>query len=368
MLAAALLAHYALSGPLWLDVAGRTFPKLPAFQMLALLPGWIHPVVAVLLLAATIAAGIFPQKKWCLGALGAVLLLSVAFDLNRLQPWLYFYLLVLFLLWPGQNPNELTSVRLRWLLAAVYAWGGVNKLTPYFAEDNFPWFCQAFEWTRLLGDIQGAGYAIAVLELLFAAGLLWRVSRPVFRWLVPGFHLFIVLALSPLGLNWNWVVIPWNVAMGALVFVLFHKKIEGGSSPNPWRLDWALMPLLLAWVMPVLNIWGCWDEALSWKMYSNTQPEVSWYCPPEQLPPELRVVWRRHAYDSGSKLLIDDWAMENIRVPAYNSRGARLKLAAYFCGKTNSNPQSGIIIFEVKRWNRDGEQLHEIPCAVLKFR
>ncbi|MBL7797450.1 MAG: hypothetical protein JNJ90_13225, partial [Saprospiraceae bacterium] len=222
LLVLAMLAHIALSWPLWFSGGGRTFPLLPVFGPAQAPTASLWDTVQLgICLLTLFVAGVFPAKKYTAWLVLAVLIWMIAQDLNRLQPWSYFYLLVLGIVAVAGSDGRLATRGLQWLLAAVYAWGGFNKITPYFAEDNFPWFCEAFTWTQPLGAYPALGYAVALAELLLAPGLLWGKSRPVFRWLAIGFHAFIILALSPLGLDWNLVVIPWNVAMAGMVWVLF---------------------------------------------------------------------------------------------------------------------------------------------------
>jgi hypothetical protein len=373
LIALALAAHIALSWPLWYSGGGRTFPLLPLVGA-AYLPAnfWAEGLqIGVLLLVLGVVC-FFPQKKYAAHVLAATLLWMVVQDLNRLQPWTYFYLLALGLLLCS-GTNRIGSVRsLQWLLAAVYAWGGLNKLTPYFAEDNFPWFCEAFAWTKPLGAFPALGYVVAVAELLLAPGLLWGVSRPVFRWMALGFHLFIVVALSPAGLDWNAVVIPWNFAMAGMVWVLFSKKTSAadGPDPQPGRpapfLFWGKMLLLaLAWLLPLLNIVHRWDEPLSWKMYSNTQTEAGFYLENGVPCVGMRVIWNEHAYGAGTKLLFDDWAFANLHVPAYNSPRTHQRLAQYLCPCAAAPEQAGLWQFTVQRWNRAGEHVQKIPCPAL---
>ena len=357
--------------------------------------GWAGLSIGILLFVLALSV-FFPKKKYTAPALLVALLWMVAQDLNRLQPWTYFYLLALGLM---VFSKKNTSNTLRWLLAAVYFWGGLNKITPYFAADNFPWFCEAFVWTKSLGAFPAVGYAVAVAELLLAPRLLWRVTRSVFRWLAVGFHLFIVAALSPLGLDWNAVVIPWNVAMAGMVWVLFAgetrsfapqrrgifnltqetslrlrvsavknrlcvsavKKLFGVSAVKK-HLCVSVVILALAWLFPVLNIVRLWPEPLAWKMYSNTQPEAGFFSENGPPCPGLQAVWNKHAYDAGAKLLFDDWAFDDLHVPAYNSPHTHQRLAQYLCRCAARPEGSGWWRLTVHRWDRSGEKFEKNPC------
>ena len=362
-----LLAHIFLSWRLWAAGPARTFPLVPLWGMPFQLPDvWAAWQAWFLVLLAALTV-LFPANKGLLAILVGWVLCLVAQDLNRLQPWLYFYTLCWGILLSGTARSKASTLAaLRLTVAAVYVWGGLNKLTPYFAVDNFPWFCEAFTWTKPLGAFPVAGYAVAVAEFLFGVGLLWRQSRRLFRWLVVAFHLFILAALSPLGLHWNTIVIPWNLAMAAMVWLLFEAREMSavwlmGKKTGKNRLVFGTI-LALAWCMPALNILHCWDEPLSWKMYSNTQTEASFQGVP---CPGATAIWQRYAFDDGRKLLLDDWSMEELHVPVYNDRGVFRRIAHYLCQCADQPDSAGLYLLTVQRWNRSAESWEIIPCNQL---
>ncbi|MCS7036115.1 MAG: hypothetical protein RMJ33_01915 [Saprospiraceae bacterium] len=368
--AGALLAHMALSLPLWHPPVERVFPLLPALGEACAPREHIGDAVLSKVWPIVLLAGaLWPQKRWLLAATGLGLLGLISIDLNRLQPWTYFYLLtwgVLF--FEKENP----APTLRLLLAGVYVWGGLNKLTPYFAEENFPWFCQAFAWTKPLGQYPELGYATAVGEALLGVGLLWWRSRPYVRYLAVGFHLFILLALSPLGLGWNAVVIPWNAAMAGMVWVCAAGPPNRAREAKAWWLDLYQSPtnraiLALVWLLPALNWAKLWPEALSWKMYSNTQPEVGFYVWSEEvLCSELRSMWSRHSWDYNMRLQYDDWAMDELHVPMFNHPYTHRQLARYLCNCVKDRGEAGLWRLEVTPWRHGDEQWEETPCTGLR--
>ncbi len=388
LIALALLAHIALSWRLWYAGMERTFPLLPLWGE-AHLPAelWGSTSVAVQHISEALLLGIWVltlvlsfvwpnDRRLLLGSMLALLAFVVQ-DLNRLQPWTHFYLLAWgILFFERKNP----AATLRLLVAGVYVWGGLHKLTPYFVEDNFPWFCQAFAWTKPLGQYPELGYAVAVGEALLGVGLLWERSRPFIRYLAVGFHAFIVLALSPLGLGWNAVVLPWNVAMAGMVWVLGAPSQTGraGAWPNKFgrygggSLWWmrsrtSLVVVGLVWLSPAFNLVGWWPEAFSWKMYSNTQPEAGFYVWTEALlPPSRRSIWEQYAQEETGRLLFDDWAMAELHVPMFNHRHTQRQLALYLCEGIVGACEAGLWRLEVKPWSRNGEHWEETPCSSLK--
>ena len=356
-----LLAGIIWSWPLWYAAARPSVPLLPVLGAAHTeAAGWSF-LSAGLLLSMLAAALLFPAKKIALGALLMGLATLCCLDLNRLQPWVWCYGLVLGIALFNQSTTD-TRNALRWLLAAVYFWSGFHKLTPYFAEDNFAWFCSAFSWTKSLARFSGLGYAVALLEMSLAFGLLWPRTRAVFRWLALGFHGIITLLLSPWGLHWNIVVIPWNITLAGLVWLTYAQPdVTTLPRNNALRLL-----LTLAGVAPVLHCFGAWPEAWSWKLYSNTQPEATFYAPAGSFNNTImQDIWAKNAFDHGQKLLLDDWANAELQVPMFSATRTFRQTASYLCGCAAQPDSAGLYILTVQPWNRSGEKWQKIPCQNL---
>ncbi len=358
-----LLGGMACSWPLWYAAARTSFPLLPVIGSPHAEEGWLSLLSAgvLLLLLTTVLA--FPDRRMVLAALLGCLALLCCLDLNRLQPWVWLYALIFGIVWANQSATQ-TRTTLQWLLAAMYAWSGFHKLTPYFAEDNFAWFSSAFPWTERFGHLRILGYLVALSEMLLAVGLLWVRTRPVFRWLVVGFHAVIVWLLGPWGLNWNAVVIPWNITLAGLVWLVYAPPYETQALPTN-KVQRLL--LVLAGVAPVLQFAGAWPEAMSWKLYSNTQPEATFYAPANSFTRtvEEEALWQAHAFDHGTKLLLDDWANAELHTPMFAAERCFRQTAFYLCSCTKQLDSAGLYILRVQPWNRRAEQWQKIPCRNL---
>ena len=371
-----LLAGVFLSWPLWNVEKRLWFPLLPVWGG-ADEPPQLNSLFDCALLAGLVAIPVgivfFFEKKWLAVLLFIWLAGCCLFDLNRLQPWVWFYLLVLIVLASGKKGNESGTVgALRWLLAAVYFWSGFSKITPYFAEDNFAWFCEAFEFTRPFGRMPVLGYAIALSEMLFAAGLMWERSRSGFRWIVAAFHVLIILFL--INLDWNWVVIPWNLAMAGMAWVLFPDpagmSFSGNRSSSSLPAGLNLQRCLLiggAWIAPFFSYLNCWPQALSWQLYSNTQPEATYFNSKRVRYPsvESELVWEKHAFDNRTRLLFDDWANDELKVPMFGTGRTFRQLGEYLCTYYGGD-SAGVNILTVDRWNKSAETMEEIPCGEMR--
>ena len=346
----ALPIQIIISWPLWCSgpETGRTFPLLPFFDALGGVPAVVSIVLVALLVAALMAwlAKLGPEKH-SLSFAFAVLMLLVILDLNRLQVWVWMWMLLWVATLTDPKPDGRLPVH-AWMIAGIYVWSGLNKLTPWFST-NFDWFCKAFSVTAPMAGNIWLSYASGIFEMLIGPALLFGPTRRVGIWMVTLLHVYILLVIGPLGLNYNHVVWPWNVAMIGLVWYFFNDKTPAIPQFNPA----GYVLLTLVWVMPVCNIWGWWPESLSWKMYANTQREATIYSPEGEPCSSISNYWKKNAQDD-KYLLIDDWTIQELRVPSFNSL-RNYQRALDYLHKCSALPDSSIQlkILTVSRWSRD---------------
>lgn len=71
---------------------------------------------------------------------------------------------------------------LRWALVVIFLWFGGMKFTAYEANGIAPFIANSpmMSWLHILFGVQGASYAIGVLELSTAAALILGAFRPIF--------------------------------------------------------------------------------------------------------------------------------------------------------------------------------------------
>ncbi len=345
-----LAACMVLTLPMW-GISQRSFPILPIWGNASGDVSIIHPVLFGGVITLLLGGLLKPAQTFLLPIV-LLLLCMCALDLNRLQPWLWFYVLVLGIVFFEKNTAHKA---LRWLLAAVYIWGGANKLSPYFAEDNFAWFCDAFETTRFLGEFPALGYGVALFEMALGLLLLWPRSKVWWKWVFVGFHATIILFL--LKAQWNYVVLPWNAAMAALVFVLFSTPILPVSRLH--RGQWVL--LTLAWLFPLAGLFQYWPYQLSWQLYTNTQPEAVFYSPAPC--PKTGDVWAEKSFDEGRRLLLDDWSIASIGVPMFYSTHTFRQMGRYLCDCASEPDSSRLEVLYVNPWEKNEEQVISIFCG-----
>ena len=116
-----------------------------------------------------------------------------------------------------------------------------------------------------------------------------------------------------------------------------------------------------------MNFFDLWDEQVSLKMYSGDSAEPELYinekdvnCYPKHLKDEVKT----GIYDGELRLDLDDWAFQELKVPAYGSEWAYKRAGYEFC-KCLSDPSiGGIEIFKVERWNKNTD-LEVYSCNEL---
>ena len=307
-------------------------------------------------IAGLIAVLIFPNRKWILAGTSLLLLIYCLLDLNRLQPWLWFGLLMF--------TGQVTGVGLKgslWVIAGMYCWSGFNKINPHFVSGNFPWFCDAFEATKEFGLQHWMGYSIAVLEMILGLGMLSAKTRKLAAPSLIAMHVLIVIFLMKL--QWNFVVIPWNVSLAVMLALIIKHNSESAQLKH---LHWKMAPAIaLAWLCPIIYFFHCWPYNLSWQLYSNTQAEATFYVqdPSKIENQHLKELWPEVAFGEGTKLFLDDLSTKYLRVPMFVSDRTCKQYGEYLCRIAGTDQEyKGLFLLSVDQWVLDSDRLEDIPC------
>jgi hypothetical protein len=268
VLVAAALLGMLLSVPLWLAV--REYPLVPICEGWPSLPPPYGPWLLAITLLSLIAALRFFRPA-IIFFLAATFYLYCC-DQSRGQPWIYLYWVLLLL---NLLPERVAVAACRLAITVAYVWAGIQKLNPTFFRVIPPWFVQPAVDCGLPGSIvsalRTAVAATPFLEIGIGAGLWFsRTRRPVIAVAVV-MHLLAILLLSFQPNNANMVVWPWNLAMIALLIVLFGSK-EGASFPQSLQdlrtsIAGTVVVALFAF-LPALSFLGWWDSYFSWALYS----------------------------------------------------------------------------------------------------
>jgi hypothetical protein len=258
--------------PLWLNT--REYPLMPICASWPVLPPAYGPWLLGVTLFSLAAAWFY--RPAILFFLGATLYLYGC-DQNRGQPWMYLYWLMLLLnLLPERSSLAACSV----LISLVYLWAGIQKLNGTFFRVMPAWFVEpASGWGWPDAAVAGLRAGVSLtpfLELFIGAGVWFPGTRRFAIATAVLLHGASLLFLGPLGHNINLVVWPWNIAMVALLLVLFGLRAEA-SLPQTLRelqRSWTgALVVRLCGLLPILSYVGWWDSYFSFALYSAN---LSW--------------------------------------------------------------------------------------------
>lgn len=348
------------------------FPTTPAFDFIPIdFLNDIQPYFFFINLFLLFTMFYFERIDWLVVGFFLISTFLVLTNIHRLQVWFYQLSMMLFFLSFRKNEKGVLKT-LRFCMIALYCWSGFFKLNVFYIDDTFPWFLET-TFLHGLGQYKSLAILSALLEMSIGIGLFFRSSRKWALGLGILFHLFVFACLGPWGHDWNIVVWPWNFTMIVLLFLLFFRGNQD------WRLSIIddirqfppmLIAIVLFGLLPGLNVFQQWDEQLSFKMYAGTNMEGVFYFSEEDTScfPNVETSYATlpPKYVPLHRIILDDWAFEDLRVPPYTSQKILKRLGKELC-KCLKNPDlGGIEILTVNPWQRDSEKFTNIPCSKLQ--
>lgn len=311
---AGAFAGMALSHKLWLSA--RFYPLTPVFAFLKPIPSPFDYILFGATLLSLAASAITPRLIPIFATLAVVL---AACDQSRLQPWFYEYFFLLLGV-ALASPNAC-----RVIIASTYFWSGIQKINAGFIRDVFPWMLEPFLRhlpQRAHAMVHPLALIAPFIEIAIGLALLIRKLRTAAVVAAIGMHAFVLIALSPAGQNYNQVVWPWNIAMAALVAILFWRTTESAKQILEGKgafVPFQVVVLILFAVAPVLSFFGYWDHYLSSAMYSSNRNQGMIFISDkmfERLPDGIGEYVRVETPEIDS-IDINEWSAGELNVPPY---------------------------------------------------
>ncbi len=262
-----------------LYMAVREFPLLPAVPIAGALPTLAHWFLLGLSVFCLLISIARPKSGvWLLSWLIGITLLMVL-DICRLQAFLFTGYLAQWVLavwrmgWVG-NP---TAWRLLgWQFAAVYAFNGLNKLSPWFGETIFPLELHRLttflpvSWVTLLKPFSSA---IPIWEMGTALLLVIPIARGMGIWLATLLHLSIVWVNAPHTFYFLDILSIYNLSLIPVLWWWGSRMPQSlWAWPSGWG-SWAMgtFTLFFAWVLPFWHLTtGSWVGNLSYDWYTGS--------------------------------------------------------------------------------------------------
>ncbi len=362
----AFLCQVFISTELWHGVE-RLYPLIPAFGTEGM--GWsasMQKVLFYMLIMSSLSLVLIRNITWTVSSFLLILSLLFIEDITRVQAWSYqyFLMLIIVLLDVFHKNRKATILALQWALIFIYFWAGIQKLNIHFELLVYPWLMTAYDFIEPLSKTTWLAYVVASFEILLGIGLFFEKTRKITLILAILFHGFILFLL--IGLEWNVIVYPWNIAMVGLLLVLFldikfFKHVPQISSKSMLtNLKWkALLPLVFIFFMldvtPFLNQFGLWSDHLSLKMYTGDSVDARLHlsakdasCVPEALIDEMRI-----GEETNEMLVsVDDWAFQELQVPSFGSDNGFKKAALMYCNCAKDKSVTSIDIYHYQRWKK----------------
>lgn len=278
LLAVFVLLCLGFSWKLW--ISSRLYPLVPLFGLIPAFPYPFDYLFLALFSGLLLALVIQPRSKMWVGLIVAAFTILFLQDQSRIWPSFYhFFFCFLLLLTYRRDADEEEAHRLltgfRFILAAVYFWGGVQKLNTHFFTEEFPWFLRPL--TDLLPfDIPylpALGIFAALFEVLFAIGFLTKRFRAIALYEALLMHALIFFLIGPFRNDWNNSAWIWGQTMAAQAWLLFYKAPPFAfkkmfAAPRFYNLPQALAVLFIG-ILPLLNNVNRWDAALSFNVYTG---------------------------------------------------------------------------------------------------
>ena len=316
--------------PLW--CAQTSFPQIPITRLLCNAPAAFDVIGLVSTLLGLVFAFCFAAndrtRRWGLSlAMGGMVLL-IALDQHRLQPWAYYFVLVA---WMLAFCETTAIVWLRWLVISLYAYSAVGKFDFTFSHTmgvrfvettgqlfGFPLVEQNFETASRLAFI------LPLVELVVACLLAVPRIRRFGVVAAVAMHLSLLILLGPLGMNHRWAVLVWNLSCILQVFVLFGVSLSPRPDLDKRRPRWFIvtnLPVFIALVMPLTCSWEWWDAWPSWGLYSSRVGKAEIFFAADSVA-DLPEAVRPYCEPNGPagiwvRCAIDRWSLDELQAPLY---------------------------------------------------
>lgn len=364
----AYIAGFLCSPMLWRN-DGRLFPLIKPAEAIPIIPAPFDVLLMILFTSLGILWLFIPRRAFGFAAV-ACLLVVLTQDQMRWQPWVYIYLLMMmpYLLYPNRDEQSILNY-LQLILPGVYIWSGLHKFSINFIEGPFLQIITDSQYNIDFSAIRKLGYFVPLIETSMGVMLLTSRFRKVGIMLVVATHLLLLFYLSQWATVKNSVVYPWNVAMIFFVVLVFWRNAEkpvlsfSALKTHPAHA----IPLLLVWILPILNFMGCWDHYLSFSFYSNKPHQYFIVINnkalkhiDQKLTPYLTAA---EGMEDGKILDLNHWALKELNVPFYPEKRLFKKIANRFCSL--NLPDEGLFYIDLSYV--EGEKyLNKLSCKDLK--
>lgn len=257
---------------LWLS--NRSFPLSPVFQFLENIPNYVHILLLVAFFIGIVSILFKTKLLFFTYFIICIEIISCMLDQNRWQPFQYQFILIFLFYTLYHNSKKQFFSFLIFLILSIYFFSGLHKISGSFLNTIWkPTVISIFDIKNTVNYplfIHYLGLFVGFFELLLGIGLFFKNTCKIAAYLLILMHLGIIIILSPVGFNYNIIVIPWNILMIILLFLVFIKSKSFTQKIKLLTYKFNIILFALIGMMPFLRFFGYWDNYLSFNLYSGS--------------------------------------------------------------------------------------------------
>lgn len=327
-----------LSFNLWINTRG--FPMTPIISGIELSPPFDF-LICIIFIALLLCNTIFKRTNLNTG-LVIILFLLIIQDINRLQPWTYIYLIAFILMSINSflNIEELIKDAFQIIIIGAFFWSGISKLNYHFLEVTYLNILEKvfrIEQLDMFINYQEFGFIIPLIEISVAILLIINKTRNSGVILAISSHLFIIYFVSPLGINNDMIVIPWNLLMIIIVYLVFYNRkiVEGFKWKNVNEKIVKSIVILFVIILPFFNLFDKWDNFLSFNLYSDKIKNLLIVIDDKEISKLDQKLQNRfvnlNGIEGGKVLSLTQWSFQELNTPYYPEKKVLNTIQEYFC-------------------------------------
>lgn len=341
--------------------ADRLYPLVPPFEFLDGIPNFVHLGlfwVAIIGMALII----FKSNKYLILFTLLVEFCSCMLDQNRWQPYEYQYFITLVFFFCYRNNSKQFINYFSFLIAVIYLHSGLHKLTGAFLYSVWEnmilhrfFGLEHHEINNLL--IHYSGLSLGLIEFISAIGLLFFKRRKLFALLLIGMHIFILLLISPTGLNYNSIVWPWNIIMILFLFILFYKENGNDISFPDLLKGYNKIHFVYLGILPFFCMIGWYDNFLSFNLYSGTLKKLEICIENTEKATEYKPFFSEHSkYCKLQKAIkVNNWSLQEMNIITYPEERFLLGIIKKFKAR-NPDIKATFYIYQYPYGSEDKKQ------------
>ena len=330
----AWIAAKLMSFKVW--TSDRIFPILPTFDSISL-PNEVHLFLYIISLFGMGIIFFVPNKK----IIAAVLILEITaclLDYMRWQPWEYQYLLTLSFFIFAKDKKQFLLL-FSFLIGCTYIFSGAHKFGGSFLHT----FWDSTILSRILGMqpsiiknpiVHYSGLLLSLIEILMGVGFIFFKNKKYFCIMAITMHMIVIVIYGPIGMNYNLIILPWNLAMIFFSIVFFYQKEGFKITFDFFKNKLTFSAFLFVGFLPLLSFFDYWDHYLSFNLYSgNTKVLVICVEEVQQYPAleKYKSAEKNNKYCSNNYVVnTNKWAMDELNVPVIPQERVYLEMQLQF--------------------------------------